>query len=290
MEFIRFCELIIGPLAEHQARNDRSAIRIIADGSNQRLRVAFSSAKSLTGEPNKTAITIYNLSRETRQALRANLTRVRVVAGYTSDEKSAGLVASGALLSAITVRQGADIVTQLVVLDGYGGMVYGAYSRSFSGGTPLRDVVRDIAQSMPGVDIGELKIEGNLPAKGVALAGMPSAQLNKLADQNGFSWSVQNGTFQAIGDNTDSGRSFSFDSEFNLMQCSPLLNGPLQIKAGVEIVAKFDSRMVPGDRMNIRSIISPDLSGTYKVTSTNLQFDSHGPAALKAQSMAIFTI
>lgn len=290
MDFLRYCELIIGPLAEHERSNDTNAIRVLADGTNQRLRVVFSAQKTLSGEPNKTEVSIFNLSQQTRQSLRANLTRVRVMAGYSSSADSAGLVASGALLSAITVKQGPDTITKLTILDGYGGMVYGSYSKSFAGGTPLNQVVQDIAASMPGVEVGQIDLAGQVGPKGAVFNGMPSSQLNKLADQNGFSWSVQNGTMQAISDNSTSGRSFAFTSDRNLLQCTPLMNGPLQQKVGVEIIAKFDSRMVPGDMMQVRSSVNPDLSGNYKATSTTLDFDSHGPAFLKAQSMAIFNL
>lgn len=290
-EFIRQCEITIGPLADQQGGgNERQALRIIADGSMARLRAAFTADKTLTGEPNKTEITLFNLSRETRQQIRANLARVRVVAGYVSDPASMALVASGALLSAVHHRQGPDIVTRLTVLDGYGGLVYGVFSQSYAGGTPLNTIVRDAAASMPGVEVGPIDLPGVVPAKGLTLAGPPNTQLNKLGDQNGFSWSVQNGVFQAVDDRRDTGRVHSFDSDYNLMSCMPLLNGPLQMQAGVEIQAKFDARVKPGDRMRIRSTISPNLSGEYKVTSVNLSFDSHGPAVLRAQSMATFSI
>lgn len=290
-DFLRFCELTIGPLAEHQgAGRVNEAVRIIADGTNSNLRVAFTSDKTITGEPNKTEIDIYNLSRETRQAIRSNLTRVRVVAGYSSAADSAAIVASGALLSVVSYKQGPDTITHLSILDGYGGMVYGFYSRGFAGGTPLAQVVKDVATSLPGVEVGRVDLEGTLAGKGVTLAGQPAAQLNKLADQHGFSWSVQNGVFQAVGDNADTGRDFSFDSDFNLLQCVPLLQGPLQFQVGVEVTGKFDARLTPGDRMTVRSTVSPQLSGTYKATTVNLQFDSHGPALLRAQSMRYFTL
>lgn len=290
-EFLRRCEITIGPLADQQGGgNVRNALLIVADGTQQRLRAAFSASKTLTGEPNKTEVLVYNLSRETRQAIRGNLARVRVTAGYSSDPASMALVASGALLSAVHYREGPDIVTHMTVLDGYGGLVYGVFSNSYAGGTPLNTIVRDVAQSMPGVEVGQVELPGVVPSKGVALAGAPNAQLNKLGDQHGFSWSVQNGVFQAIDDRRDTGRMHSFDSDYNLMSCMPLLNGPLQMQAGVEIQAKFDARVKPGDRMRIRSTIAPNLSGEYKVTSVNLSFDSHGPALLRAQSQAVFTI
>lgn len=291
MEFLRTCEITIGPLADQQGGgNERQALRIVSDGTQQRLHVQFVADKTLTGEPNKTEILIYNLARETRQQLRANLARVRVTAGYSSDPESVALVTSGALLSAIHYRQGPDIVTRLTVLDGYGGLVYGVFSQSYAGLTPLNTVVRDAARAMPGVEVGQIDLDGRLPPKGSSFAGAPSDQLNKLGDQHGFSWSVQNGVFQAVSDRRDTGRVHSFDSDYNLLSCMPLLNGPLQRQAGVEIQAKFDARVKPGDRMRIRSTIAPDLSGEYKVTSVNLSFDSHGPALIRAQSVAVFTI
>ena len=289
-DFLRYCEVIIGPLADWQgAGNAGQAIRIIADGTTERLRVQFSATKTVTGEPNKCEISITGLSRETRRAIRANLTRVQVIAGYESSASSAGLVCSGALMGVITQRQGADIVTKLIALDGMGGMSRGVYARAFSGGTPVADVVREIAASMPGVDVGNIKITGNLFPKGLQLSGSSTSQLNKLADQYGFSWSVQNGTFQAIMDGQDSGEGFSFDSDTNLIACVPVLNGPLQVPIGIEVTAKFEARVKPGDRIIVRSTISPELSGTYTATGpVTIAFDSHGPASTKIQSLRYF--
>lgn len=287
-DFLRRCELLIGPLAEWQGGGPAAnALRIVADGSNSRLRVAFTASKTITGDPNKVEISIYNLAKETRQAIRGNLAKVQLIAGYTSGSDNFGLVASGALMSAVTARENADIVTRLTVFDGYGGMTEGSYSRSFAGGTPVETVVRDLAGSLPGVDPGLISISGELPPKGMQLSGATKDQLNKLADQQGFSWSVQDGVFQAVGDRETTGNTYAFDSRTNLMSCGPLLNGPLQAQVGVEMTAKFEARLKPGDTMVIRSEISPDLNGAYKVTQVDLSFDSHGPAMTKAQSLQV---
>lgn len=286
MEFLRYAELVIGPLADWQTgASSDEAIRIIADGTNENLRVAFSAAKGITGSPNKTDISIWGLSQKTRMSIRGNLTKIQVIAGYSSSSASLGLVASGGILSAIPERQGPDIVLKLVALDGFGGMVRGAYSRAFGGQTPVSSVVGDIASALPGVTVGLIDVDGNLFQKGQQFSGATSDQLNSLADQYGFSWSVQDGIFQAISDKRDSGRAFLFTSDNNLLSASPLLNGPMADNVGVEITAKFDARMKPGDQMIIQSSVNPLLDGSYKVTSVNLQFDSHGQALLKAQSM-----
>lgn len=286
MDFLRYAELIIGPLADWQSGGSSGeAIRIIADGTNQNLRVAFNANKGITGSPNKIDLAIWGLSQKTRMAIRGNLTKIQVIAGYSSSAGSAGLVATGGILSAIPERQGPDIVLKITALDGFGGMVRGAYSRAFGGGTPISAVVSDIAGALPGVTVGLIDVDGNLFQKGQQFTGASSDQLNSLADQYGFSWSVQDGVFQAISDKRDSGRSFLFTSDRNLISAAPLLNGPMADNVGVEIMAKFDARMKPGDQMIVQSSVNPLLDGSYKSTSVNLQFDSHGPALLKAQSM-----
>lgn len=289
MDFLRYCEVVIGPLADWQGGGSLGqAVRIFADGSSDHLRVQFNSQKTVTGEPNKCEISITGLSTATQRSIRANLTRVRVIAGYSTSASSAGLVCSGALMGVVTRRQGADIVTKLIALDGMGGMTRGAYAQAFAGGTPVAQVVKQLAASMPGVDIGNVKVTGNLFPKGLQLSGSSTSQLNKLADQYGFSWSIQNGVFQAIMDGQDSGEAFSFSSDTNLIECVPLLNGPLQVPVGIEVTAKFEARIKPGDRMVVRSTVNPQLSGTYTATSVNTAFDSHGPATTKVQSLRIF--
>lgn len=288
MDFLRYCEVIIGPLADWQGGGAISqAVRIVADGTMRNLRVAFSAQKGITGSPNTLDMEIYGLSLQTMQSVRGNLSRVRVTAGYSSSADSAAIVASGAILAAIPEMRGPDAVLTIKALDGYGGMVRGAYSRSFDGRTPISTVVADMAAALPGVTVGQIDVDGQLFQKGQQFAGPTTAQLNKMADQYGFSWSVQDGIFQAISDRRDSGRVFTFTSERNLISAVPLLNGPLAANVGVEIEAKFDARMKPGDRMVIDSRVNPALNGSYKATSVGLSFDSHGPASLKAQSLKV---
>lgn len=288
MEFLRYCEVTIGPLADWMGGGPKNqAVRIRADGTSNGLRVAFNINRTLTGSPNQIDLSIWGLSRSTIRSIRGNLSKIQIVAGYSSDPGSASLVGSGAILSAVPSRQGADIVMHITALDGYGGMVRGAFSKAFSGRTPVAAIVQEIAASMPGVTVGTVDVDGILFDKGQQFSGSSTAQLNKLADQYGFSWSVQDGIFQAVSDSRDTGRVFAFSSETNLISAMPLLNGPMAGNVGVEIVAKFDARMKPGDRMVVQSRINEDLNGSYKVTSVSASFDSHGGASIKAQSLHI---
>lgn len=280
IDFLRRCELVIGPLADWQGGSGvGDAIRIVADGTNDRLRVAFSATKTLTGDPNKCEVMIYNLGPSLRQAMRGELLRVQVLAGYETGEPA--LVAYGALQESVSTRSGADIITKLVVLDGYGGMVRGVYSRSWAGSAPVARVVEDIAKTMPGVTVGRVTVPGQLAARGSALVGSSTAQLNRLADQFGFSWSVQDGVFQAVPDNATSGTVWPFDADVNLLSVTPKLDGT---SSGVEIAARFTPGVKPGDIVRVRSRVAPDLSGDYKASSVALSFDSHGAADIKIQA------
>lgn len=288
MDFLRYCEVIIGPLADWQGGGPANqAVRIVADGTMRNLRVAFSAQKGITGSPNTLDMEITGLSLATMQSVRGNLSRIQAIAGFESSADSAAIVSTGAILAAIPQRRDPDTVLTIKALDGYGGMVRGSYSRSFDGRTPISSVVADMAAQLPGVTVGQIDVDGQLFQKGQQFAGATTTQLNRMADQYGFSWSVQDGVFQAISDQRDSGRIFTFTSERNLISAVPILNGPLAANVGVEIEAKFDARMKPGDRMVIDSRVNPALNGSYKVTSVSLAFDSHGPASLKAQSLKV---
>jgi hypothetical protein len=279
LDFLRRCEVEIGPLADWQGGGGGDGVRIVADGTNERLRVAFNSVKTLTGDPNKCELSIYNLGVGLRQAMRGELLRVMVLAGFEGADPS--LVAYGALQESVSTRMGADIVTKLVVLDGYGGMVRGVYSRSWSGGSLVSRVVEDVAKTMPGVTVGRVTLPGTLAQKGASLVGSATSQLNRLADQFGFSWSVQDGVFQAVPDSTTSGSVHVFDADVNLLGAAPKLDGT---SSGVEIIGRFAPGVKPGDIVRVRSRVAPDLSGDYKASSVALDFDSHGPAGIKIQA------
>lgn len=290
--FLRRAEVIIGPLKDYEGGgNESSALRIVADGSSDGFRIQAKVRKTITGEPNELNIAIWGLSLETRQRVRAGFSRVLLRAGYENDPSQTGIaqVGSGALLAVVPRRDGPDNILSLLAFDGYGGMVRGAYTKAFGGNVPVADVIRDLAGSLLGTTVGRVDVPGVLYRKGIHLTGSSVDCLNRLADQFGFTWSVQDGVFQALRDDGgDTGSAFSFDSGSNLIAAAPILNGPLQAQIGVEIESRFDARVKPGDRCNVRSVVNPSLDGSYVATTVESAFDSHGPAGTKIQSLRWF--
>lgn len=288
--FIRNAELLIGPLAEDQGGGATSeAFRLFADGSLAGgLRIRFSVSKTILGAPNISRIEIYNMSRESRARIRTSLTAVRLNVGWAN----AGLrsLVRGGVLSAVTSKQGPDIVTTLNVMDGYGGQVKGVVARSYKSAAQVSDVVRDIAGTMPGVGLGEVDIAGRLGPRGRAFSGRSADELDKLAHEYGFSWSVQDGVFQAVKDDRSLPGIVRVSNQLrNLISAQPILSGPMQIESGVDIEATLDARTKPGARVQLESGVNPDLNGTYKIHNVDFSGDTHAAQwSMRIQSLKEF--
>lgn len=279
MTRLRQAEVIIGPLADYEGRGVPSeGIRIYSSGAIDELKVQFSVTKTIGGAPNKLDLIITNLKEATRNRIRKQLTRVEISAGYLEGE-GAGLrrVASGGILSSVPARDGAEILTNITVLDGLGGATRGVYRRSFGPKVLLNDIVSDVAQAMPGVEVGPVNLPGAIGLSGRTFAGRAAEILDDLADQWGFSWSVQDGVFQAVLDTQPLGtiHTLSF-RDGSLREARPLLSGPMQIQTGVEILGALNPRVKPGEQIRVESGVNSSLNGVYTVHEHDLAGDTHG--------------
>lgn len=277
---IRQVELVIGPLAEYEGRGEPAeALRIFSTGGVHDLRVQFSARRTIGGAPNQTDIVITNLSEASRNRTRNNLTRVELFAGYREGD-GAGLrkVASGAITSSTPIDNIPDIETVLTALDGFGGMSRGVFRKSFGPGVLIATVVKDVAASMPGVTIGDnVNMVGKLGAAGRTFAGRAAEILDDLAAQWGFSWSVQNGVFQVVNDDTslDTIHLLSY-RDGSLRSVKPLLSGPMQVRTGVEIKGTLNPRIYPGEQVRVESKINKALDGVYTLKEHDLVGETHG--------------
>lgn len=281
MDLIHQVEVILGPLAEHEGRGSPGdAFRIVSSGAVNDLRVQFSCKRTFGGAPNRSELIITNLSEQSRNLFRRGLTRVEVNAGYLNGD-NAGLrkVTTGGISSALPTDSAPEIETIVSFLDGFGGMSRGVFRRSFRGGVPLSTVVKAVAESMPGVTVGEshINIQGVTGASGRTFAGRAADILDDLGAQWGFSWSIQNGVFQALDDFTPLSTTHLMSyRDGSLRSVKPILTGPLEIPTGVEIVGRLNPRINPGERVRVESLINSSLNGVYTVHEHDLSGNSHG--------------
>lgn len=276
-EFIRRVQVLIGPLTEVEGGGNKSrAISIDSTGRAEDYRIQFAVTKTITGAPNVTKLRVTNLPEKERLGIKASHTNVQLYAGYMAGVQPQ-LLSKGGVMSSLSVHDGSEIVTAFNALDGYESMTLGTFRRSYGQGVQLSSVVTDLANSMPGITIGTINIDGTTDFKGIASSGRTVDTLNKLANQYGFSWSIQNGIFQALKDNVPLNRAFNISwQNKSLIGCSPILNGPAQIQSGIEIKATLDPRVAPGTQVRLESKISPGLNGTYPVHAVDFSGDTHG--------------
>ena len=278
--WLRRIVVTLGPLEEWRGLSQGEVVQFEADGTPNGLKVTGTFSKTLMGMPNPSQISVFNLSRDTRDAIRGSLTKITVQVGWQNTELHT--LFQGSVLSAVSERNSADIVTKISAIPGYGAMVRGVSSKSFAAGTPVRDVVKALAKDMPGLttsDSGLAGVNGTIGNSGWSFAGSTKDGLTQLANEHGFSWHVDEGSFKAVGDKAVFGGYVELNGkDGGLISVTPVLTGPMQLQTGVKIKAIYVPGIIAGSSVRVNSDISPKLSGEYRVHTCNTSIDSHSDA------------
>jgi hypothetical protein len=276
--YLRKAELLIWPSDESVQAGDDTALKIVSDGTREHLRMGFTVNKSIIGTPNSSQVLLYNLKKETRDFLRKPLLRCSLRVGW----ENYGLfeIFNGGLVTATHQRQGADIITRIIMLTGITGSALGVTSKTFGAGTKLSDILKTLVSDLSGVqyDPNRVKIiDGEIKHQGISFAGSTRDFLDKLAMQYGFSWSIQDGVFQAIQDGQSFGRNLLISTQAKtLFNVTPILNGPLQVQTGVCISAFLIPNLLPGDTVTVESEVNPQLNGIYMAHTITYCGDTFG--------------
>ena len=275
--FGRRIVLSVGPLEEWRGREAGKGLEIVSDGTPNNLKVTCSVHKTIMGQPNPSTISIWNLSRDTRGAIREGLTKVSVSAGWVSTGQP--LLFQGSIMSVESSRSGPDIITRIKAIPGYGALARATCSQTFGSGMAIADVVRSVASRLPGVSVYPdfiEGVEGKLSGKGWSFAGSVRSALNQLASEFGFSWSIQEGIFRAVGDKAAfSGSCVELNGgNGGLISVSPLQAGQGEERQGVALRAIYIPGVVPGGSIRLKSGITPQLNGEYRVATANYSLDT----------------
>lgn len=251
-----------------------------SDGTLEGLRVTGTFQKTLMGMPQPSQISIYNLSRDTRNAIKGSLTKITVEAGWNNTDLRK--VFQGSIMSSSSERNGPDIVTKLVALPGYGSLVRGVSSVTFGAGTPVSVAAQKLASDLPGMTVqgGNFQgVAGNIGPRGWSYAGATKDGLTRLGEEHGFSWSVQDGEVTAIGDRFMLGSYVELNGENGgLISIAPTLTGPMQIQSGVKIKALYVPGISAGHSIKVNSTLNPRLSGTYRIHTMSINIDAYSEA------------
>ena len=274
--FIRNVTVLVGPFTEDVPPGpENQALRIFSDGSRNTLRVSFNVSKTAQSAANNINIEIYNLSERSRQRISQRKTRVKLIVGWANTPPV--LLAQGGVFNAVSRKEGGDIITQLTVLDGFEGMRQGVINRTFGPRTAVAGIVEVLRQNLPGVALGAIQVTGVVGSGGLTLSARAADALDQLADQYGFTWSIQNGALFALQDGQALGRTHTLSAaNKTLLKVFPLLEGSEQNNLRVKADALLDPRIAPLNQVDIQSDVTPDISGVYKATNCDYDGDTGG--------------
>lgn len=252
------------------------------------MQLTFEVDKDVKEEANVHTIRIYNLKEATRKAIERPGLSAILRAGY-DDEQGAVLMAAGSVVDAYSRRDGADMLTEIRVADGYTELRDTAVSLSYPAGVSSATIVKAIASAM-GLT---LNMPDSLAARtwahGFSYYGTARVALHKVCRGAGQEWSVQNQTLQVVATNGTTAR-----SAVVLNASSGLIGSPERTRDGAREKAKVKGKTIVSaeqqrDGWRVRSLLLPwinpgdpvvmqsdSLTGTWRVDSVKHTGDYYG--------------
>jgi len=163
----------------------------------QPMRITFDVAKNAAEEPNEHVIRVYNLAEATRRALEEPGLMCVLYAGY-AEEGGPLLMAAGSVVFAYTKFEQPDVVTELIVKDGYAEVRDTAVSIGLGPGAQASSIIRDIVRQMGLPLIMADDVPDRRWQQGFSFYGAARTALHKVTQGTGLEWSIQNQQLQVV--------------------------------------------------------------------------------------------
>lgn len=244
----------------------------------QKLRIDFSITKDDKPKPNKAEIEVYNLSAAHRSDLQTKGIRIILSAGYAETQAQ---IFSGDLRYGNSEKHGPDWITKLECGDAERSFSMARISESFNPGALVSDAIGSIGKAMK-IDNGNLiqKAQG-LARKfsdGHVAHGLASAELTRLLEPEGLSWSIQDGRIEVLGIKETLG---SDGQDVPLISASTGMVGSPEYGTGEKLKGqpylKVKSLLQPGIRPGSKfEVRSRGINGFYKCRKVKLTGSTHG--------------
>jgi hypothetical protein len=241
------------------------------------MRIQFEVTKNLKQEPNKAVIKIHNLTKDHRHQIESlPSVPVQLDAGYA--DAGTSTIFLGDLRTAISMREGSDIVTTLGGGDGEKKIQTARTSLSFARGTTAADVLKKLAFNL-GVSVGNVndagtKIRvafantGNVFTAGTCTMGSASREMTRICRSLGLEWSIQNGKLQIL----EIGQALAGQAIFLDKQSGMIGSPSVDAKGIMTAHALIQPDVFPGRLLVLQG---DTLQGQYRIEETHHTGDTH---------------
>lgn len=189
-------------------------------------RIVFEVNKTSSKEPNEGRIRIWNLSADTRARYEEPDLVCILSAGY-EEEAGPEQLAVGNIVSAWSRRETGDIITEIVISDGYVPVRDTVVSLSYGAGVTAKSIIERIAGEMGLPLVMSDDVRDRAWEHGFSFYGSAHEALSRAVRGTGLEWSIQDGNLQIV----DSGGT-TVKSAFVLNAGSGLLGSPERLRRG----------------------------------------------------------
>ena len=229
---------------------DRVVELRVGDTEISGLDIAFEIEKDLKPEPNPCHIEIFNLGAENRTILsKYKKVPVLLKAGY---QGNVGVIFHGDMIRCTHIKEGPTWRTVLANGDGARAIQLERINKSFSKGTPVKTVIKEIAEQLKipsGAALKQLEALSQKLTQGYMASGNPMDELGSILRQYGYSASVQNNSLQVLKD----GEAL-FNQSINLTPSSGLKGSPeVGSDKKLKVHAVLMPELLPGQKVHIES-------------------------------------
>lgn len=243
------------------------------------IKISFQITKGISSDANTADITLWNLAESTRNSIGKELDTITLEAGYipSGESGNVGIIFKGAVRDVEHRREGPNIQTIISCGDGDKALRRATISKSFPAGTPVKDVVDEIAKQMEkeGVARGEFKYPDDIADKKFkrpyAACGSCARELDTIGRGNDFYWSLQNETLEIIPGNGYVGGVVLITPQ------TGMIGTPAITDNGVRVSALLNPEVRPNRRVQLKSQtleMNAD-DGIYRVSTVTYSGDNH---------------
>lgn len=270
----RFAELTV------DTEQDR---RIFSD-----FRIAFEIEKTSESNHNKGKIEIYNLNETSRGLITSIKPNVILEIGYKSLPETIGgamatkplkeIVCKGNCTKVYSEKRGIDFVTVFEFGDGATALYNATLDKSYAANIDSKVIVNELIDSL-GVVRGVVdQTISKVFKKGYVASGPSKDQLDNLAKQMGYEWSIQDGELQFLQKNKGTNEDAILLSPEN-----GLLATPIRKDKGIELKCLLNPQIRPGRKIVLES---RTLNGTFVTKKCNYVGDNrHGEFVCKIEAV-----
>lgn len=227
--------------------------------------IQFTVHRSISASLNTINLQIYNLSEKNRNRIfqdRFSPTRHKLIleAGY--DNLSTIFI--GDIFEANSARQGTNLITSIDARDGYFDTNQTTVNTTIIKGQTRTELLNFLAAQYPDLKIGKIgNFEGTLE-RAVVLEGNVYDQIKKYSNNNVF---VDLEVINIFDENE-----FIINPDLPLIDASTgMLDTPRRDNAFITVTTLFEPRVIMGQNITLKSTITPQYNGVYKVLGTTHQ-------------------